>query len=185
MSDGQSVEDYALTLRDKEATILLPALALVSSANSRVMELGGGFQRGESGWQLHWPDEVAQGFGLRPSHVHKDKGQNDAFKVLFEPLVTERPNYWSTLFDLTAPALVISYETSSDEPPIIAPKDEEWLHWPWQISDDEKIAALEKAIAAHEDLADQVDWVALAKQAGTNGPRSILFKIVTENLQQS
>jgi hypothetical protein len=184
MHEGHSVKDQALTLNDREFSILLPTLALVSGANSRAMELGGGFRWGENGWQLHWPDEVAQGFGLRPSHVHKDIGQNDAFKVLFEPLVTERPNYWSTLFDLTAPALVISYEASSDEPPIIAPKDEEWLHWPWQVSDDEKIAALEKAIAAHEDLADQVDWVALAMRAGTNGPRSILFKNVTDYLQK-
>ena len=182
MDDDDNLEAYVMNLRDKEFEILIPVLALTSCANSRAMELGGGFGWSENGWQLSWPYEVAVGFGIRPVQFCKNKGKVDVFKVLFEPLVTEGPNYWSTLFDLTAPALVISYEANSDKPPVISPTDEEWLLWDWYVSDDEKITALEQAIAAQRELEGQVDYLALAKQASTVGPRSTLFTVVAAHL---
>lgn len=182
MDDGDSLEAYVMNLRSKEFEILIPALALISCANSRAMELGGGFGWGENGWQLSWPDEVAQGFGLRPSQSRKYKGEIDVFKVLFEPFVTERLSIWSNLFHLTAPALVISYKASSDEPPTISPTDEEWLHWPWYVSEEKKLAALDKAIASYEELAESVDWPKLAEQSATIGPKFALFEGVAKHL---
>ena len=59
MDDDGNLEAYLMNLRGKEFEILIPVLSLISSANSRAMELGSGFGWSENGWQLSWPDEIA------------------------------------------------------------------------------------------------------------------------------
>lgn len=101
---------------------------------------------------------------------------------MYEPLDDCEVGYWSALFGVTAPALVISYEASSDGPPIIYRTDYEWLHWPWYVSEEQKLAALDKAIASYEELEESVDWPKLAEQSATVGPKSALFKGVALHL---
>jgi hypothetical protein len=184
MNDDVGGDCHVTQVKHSEFTILAPTLALLSCANHRAMELGGGFERTSSGWKLHWPEEVVQGFGLSPSKVKAGEGEQEAIKVLFEATDGGGPSFWSALFSGSAPALVVCYEVSDDKPPLISTSDAEWLHWPWQFSEDERLASLEGAIAAFDGLTDRLGWANLAMQAATAGPRSILFKAVKEYLER-
>jgi hypothetical protein len=44
------------------------------------------------------------------------------------------------------------------------------------------VAALDKAIASHEALAESVDWPKLAEQSATLGPKSALFEGVAKHI---
>lgn len=178
------VEDEISQLRDAEFTVLLPTMALLSCANSRAAELGGGFELTSSGLQLRWPSEVIQGFGLSPTTAKSINGSPEVTKVYFEPVVADGPSYWSELFSSDAPALVVCYEVSGDNPPYIASAEEHWIHWPWHVSEQERVAACEAAVAAHEKLAEGADWLALAMKASNVGPRSVLFSGVKHYLEQ-
>lgn len=184
MNDDASGDFHVTELAHSELTILAPTLALLSCANHRAIELGGGFESALSGWQLHWPQEVVQGFGLAPTKVMASWDKVNVIKVLFEPTDGNGPSFWSALFSGSAPALVVCYAVSDDKPPLISTADEEWLHWPWQCSEDDRLASLEGAIATFDGLSDRLGWANLAMQAATAGPRSILFKAVKEYLER-
>ena len=182
MEDTLAKEYQFSPPQEKEFTVLLPALALISCAFSRAAELDTGFEWGDDGWMVNWPEEVIRGMGLRPTKARAADDDVDSFCVLYQPSDDCEESYWSALFGAAAPALVISYEASMDKPPMIYRTDYEWLHWPWYVSEEQKLAALDKAIASHEELEKNVDWPKLAEQSATVGPKSALFEGVVRQL---
>jgi len=178
-------ETSANQLSYAEYSLLLPVMALLSCANSRAMEIGGGFDWMDRGWQLRWPVEIINGFGLSPSAAKTINGDQEIIKVHFEPVGGDGHSYWSELFGPNAPALTVCFEVSDENPPYISPTDEHWLHWAWDVSEPERIAACETAIAAQENLAIGSNWLELATKAGTDGPRSVLFLGVKDYLERA
>lgn len=181
MSDNSA--DFKTTpLLDSEYTVLLPTMALLSCANSRATELGGGFRWGEGRYQLEWPTEVQQGMGLKPERLEAVQGDKNVFKVFFEPYGSEPKGYWSVLFSSQAPSLIVFYEISQAEPLLLAPTDDERLQWHWNVSEDDQLLALDRAIEAHEILADQVDWLELSMRSVNENRRALLFESVATHL---
>lgn len=181
MSDNSA--DFKTTpLLDSEYTVLLPTMALLSCANSRATELGGGFRWTEGHCQLEWPTEVRQGMGLKPEKLEAVQGDKNVFKVFFEPYGSERKDYWSVLFGSQAPSLIVFYEVSQAEPLLLAPTGDERLLWHWNVSADDQLSALDRAIEAHEILADQVDWLALSMRSADENRRALLFENVARHL---
>ena len=174
--DEDGVKERQLSsMHEKEFSFLLPVAALIGSANSRAAELHYGFEWQDEGWRLQWPNEVITGMGLWPSNAQPKANAVDEFRVLFEPVEGCKVNFWYALFGSNAPALVMSYEASLDKPPFIYHRDDDWLHWPWYMSEDERLATLDRAIAVAEDVKAAVDWFELVKVSATGGPSSTLF----------
>lgn len=178
------VDHFENRLQDLEFQILVPTLALLSCAHSRAAELGCGFEFEKNSLKLVWPDEVMQGFGLKPTDVVTSGEDRISIKVRFGPILGLGRGYWRHIFSSKSPDLVVGYEVNDDldssEPPLVRLIDEEWLHWAWHVSKEDRLAAMEKAVAAFEQLSDAVGWANAAQRSAIDGPRSILFTTVLE-----
>jgi hypothetical protein len=78
--------------------------------------------------------------------------------------------------------LIVFYEVSQAEPLLLAPTGDERLLWHWNVSADDQLSALDRAIEAHEILADQVDWLALSMRSADENRRALLFENVARHL---
>lgn len=163
---------------------MAPTLALLSCAHSRAAELGCGFEIDNNSLKIVWPGEVVRGFGLEPTDVLVASDERGLVKIHFEPILESANSYWKHLFASKVPSLVVGYEVSDDqnssEPPLVRLIDEEWLHWPWHVSKEDRLAAMKEAVASFEQLSDAAGWVKAAQRSAIDGPRSILFTTVLE-----
>lgn len=185
MDEADSFENL---LQDTEFSVLIPALALLSSAHTRAAELGYGFELENGNWKISWPEEVINGFGIQPTQFYSLNEKLDIFRVHFEPPLSLSNSYWRHIFGSAAPSLVVSYEVrdeqSSAQRPIAYPIDEEWLHWSWHVSREERLALLKRVVIAQEEFSDVVGWLDLAQRSIVDGPRSLLFRAVFDHFSR-
>lgn len=170
--------------RDTEREILLPFNALYASALAHSDVKNGGFNLDDAGLSLSLPEMVTSSIGLTPSGklVALSRSGEDHFRILLEANDTSEASYWATIFGGALPNLVMEFVivTINDEVSI-SPYDE-WLVWPWQISPEERMAALKEAVQRQERFGEDVNAFELTRLSVTDGPRSLLFDAVAKHL---
>ncbi|WP_343117243.1 hypothetical protein [Ostreiculturibacter nitratireducens] len=180
VSEGGIEDDSGVTLKDREFELLLPIGALISSANNKASELGGGFRVDQTGLELIWPTEVADDIGLSPSASKMVRAGSDTYRLLFKPVAPPaKPSYWAALFGKEPPSLVMEY--AADDRHLINHTHEAWLVWPWHFDTEDQRSALDTALAVHADLSEALGWFA-ASQRAVEGSRAELFDAITRQI---
>ena len=171
--------------RDTEREILLPFSALYASAIAHSDVQNGGFKLDDTGLSLSFPDVVTSTIGLRPlseAPAPSRAGENH-FRILFEANANGEASYWAAIFGDTLPSLVMEFIMVSNNGEVSINPFDEWLVWPWQVSPEERIAALKEARKRQELFEECINAFELTRLAVTDGPRTLLFVGVTKHLR--
>ena len=160
---------------DREQELLLPVGALLSSANHHAATLGFGFWGNDDGIAMVWPKEITDVLGIMPRASTVVPQDVELTRVLLEPVEQVSPScYWQQLFGPVQPQLVIEY-TSNDDASGLIPTHDSWLVWPWQMSLEERGAALASAMSAQKGIEQSIAWADFVKQSALD-ERSALFR---------
>lgn len=159
---------------DREQDLLFPIGAVISSAHHYANSQGFGLWGMGETVSLIWTSEIGNILGIVPQATAVSAQDSALNRVLFEPIDPMPQNtYWETLFAKGCPKLVVEYNSDTDKRKFV-PTHDSWLVWPWQMSVEDRHAALLQALEAHKAIEKGISWPD-AVQRSVVDDRSALF----------
>lgn len=159
---------------DREQDLLFPIGAVIASAHHYAESQGFGFWGVGETVSSVWTSEIGSILGIMPQATAVSAQDSTLNRVFFEPVEPMPQNtYWESLFGEDCPKLVVEYSSGKDEHRLI-PTHDSWLVWPWQMSVEDRNAALRNALAAQRAIEKGISW-SDAVQRTVVDDRSALF----------